>query len=151
MPIEIYWLVENKATYFKYIGDVTLDEIEIASDIGLSMLESATDTLLVHTIQDGEQITSFPANLREINRVGEKARTHPKMGWMVSVSVVDPRIQFIVTMVAKLTRARQRSADSVSEAINFLRSVDTTLAEYPPINVESLTLYGRIDSNKPND
>lgn len=144
MPIKIYWLLENRVSYFKYIGDITLEELAEASEMGIRMLEESTNTLLVHTIQDGEAMGSFPRNLAQVNEITKQSHAHERMGWMVSSNTLDPITRFVAETVGKLSKTRQRFTDTVEEALTFLNYVDSTLPELSEVDLSQLRLVRSI-------
>ncbi|MEO0560923.1 MAG: hypothetical protein AAF125_02345 [Chloroflexota bacterium] len=148
MPVKIYWLVEHKVSYFKYIGDVTLEELQEAAEIGIQMLDESTDTPLVHTLQDGQAMTQFPSNLGQVAKLSRAAHTHPQMGWSISVGILEPITKFISATVSQIMRSRQRFTDTLPEALTFLNHVDATLPDLTTIDRDALTLYARVDENE---
>jgi hypothetical protein len=145
MPIAFYWLLENKVSLLAFSGEVTLDELQEGNSIGIALMETSPETLLVHSIHDASNITSFPNNLKAVMDVTRTSREHPQMGWSVSVGLVDPITRFVVTMVEKVTRSRQRYTDTLEEALTFLNQVDATLPNLHTIDRRSLMLVQRID------
>lgn len=128
MPIETYWMIEGRVSYFRYQGKITVDEIAVAAQTGIQMLESS-DALLVHTLQDGREITDFPKNIGQILAVSREAQAHPQMGWGISVGLLDPATRYIAGMVYKIARTRQRFISNMDDALDFLQSIDQTLPD----------------------
>jgi len=128
IPVEISWLVEGRISYFHYYGVVTIEEIAQAGERGIEMLEES-NALLVHSIQDGRDVTEFPTNVKAMFDVSQKSIRNPKMGWLISVLDDKPILQYISSMVGKLTKTRQRFLPDVESTLEFLADVDTTLPD----------------------
>jgi hypothetical protein len=148
MPIDFYWLLEDKVSYLVFSGDVTLDELHEGNAVGIAMMESAPDTLLIHSIHDAHNVTSFPNSLKAVMDTARTSREHPQMGWSVSVGLANPITRFVVTMVEKLTQSRQRYIDTLDEALTFLNDVDPSLPDLHAIDRTQLTFVKRVEASQ---
>jgi hypothetical protein len=128
MPIHIGWLIENRVSYFRYKGDITVEELEQASQIGLDLIEQC-DAPLLHTIQDNTAMTSFPNNAAVLLKTVRSSLMHPRMGWMISVSIQNKLTRQLSGLVSQITRTRHRIVETTTEAIEFLNYVDSTLPD----------------------
>jgi hypothetical protein len=148
MPVKIGWLVENRISYFRYEGDVTVEEVAEASRIGILLLEQS-DHELIHSLQDSRFQKSFPSNINVLAKTVREALAHPQMGWLISVGIDNDLIRFVATLVSKLTRTRHRVIADYDEALAFLNKADSSLPDLtnivPP--AEDAYLYN-VDSNK---
>lgn len=134
MPVEIGWMIPNRISYFRYVGDVTIEELTEASEIGLRLLRGASAPL-VHTIQDSREMTSFPNKLGSVMKSVRESLTEPHMGWLLSVGIENDLVRFIATMVAKMTKLRHRIFVEMDDAYAFLQHVDTTLPQLSDIQL----------------
>lgn len=128
MPIEIGWLVEGRVSYYNYVGNITVEEIQEASRIGIMLLEQSTGSLM-HTIQDNRKMDRFPREFPVLIKSVRESLQHPKMGWMLSVGIQEDIIRFVATLVSKVTRTRHRVFTTYEEAIAFLNSADSELPD----------------------
>ncbi len=144
MPINVYWLLEHRVSYMQFEGAVTLDELREAITVWIDMLDASPDALLVHSVQDVGNITSFPSHLKVVKDVVTPAHEHPRMGWVVTVNLNDAIIRFLVTMVEKLTRSRQRFVDTPDDALAFLNQVDPLLPNLHTIDRTQITLVKQV-------
>lgn len=142
MPVKVGWLVENRISYFKYTGDVTIEEVTEAAAIGLEFLYQS-DAPLIHSIQDNSEQTSFPKEVGQLMKSVRTALSDPKMGWMMTVGLEGDVIRFVVTLVGRIARTRHRMFDTLEETVEFLQHVDTSLPDLSNIQQpeESAYLY----------
>lgn len=52
---------------------------------------------------------------------------HPAMGWSIMIGEMNPITRVMITLAAKINRARFKMVGSVDEAIDFLYTVDANL------------------------
>ncbi len=126
MPIQAGWLINGHVSYFRYSGKVTLEDLREARDIGLGFLDSAVGPLM-HTIQDGADVTSFPLSIGALVEATQGIWSHERMGWTVTVSVRDPAIRFVSMMIVQIGRGRYRILPKLEEGFIFLNSIDPSL------------------------
>lgn len=151
MPVEIGWLVEGRVSYFRYMGDIHIDEVMEASQIGLTLIEQ-TDAALLHTIQDNHAMTSFPKRVAPLVKSVRDSLSHPRMGWMLSVGLENELTRFVATFVSNITRTRHRIVADLPAAKTFLNQIDPALPDltpFAPPTCENI-LY-RIDKSQETD
>lgn len=76
-----------------------------------------------------DRVDSHPTNLNRLNSIFGPLLSHPKYGWLVVVGIDNKITAFLTTMLAKMFRFRYQSVNTVDQAMDFLRSVDSTLAK----------------------
>lgn len=128
MPIEVYWYLDKRVSYFKYSGVITVEDLQQSAEIGRQLLDSS-DAPLVHSIQDSGAITEFPRNLYNVHKITNESLTHPRMGWLISTGINDQITRFVAEMLSKVTKHRQRFVITVDEALTFLNEVDASLPD----------------------
>ncbi|MEO1289127.1 MAG: hypothetical protein AAFV93_15290 [Chloroflexota bacterium] len=134
MPIDIGWLVEKRVSYFDYHGDITAEELQLATRIGLELLEQV-DAPLLHTVQNSDDIDSFPMQIGSVNKIVRESLSHPKMGWIISVGIQSDIIRFVAGLVTKMMKTRSRIVEDIDEAKTFLNYVDTSLIDLKTVSL----------------
>lgn len=117
------WLIEGRIAYIEGSGNLTDDEVINLDQQMLAYLEQATATK-IHFLFDTRDIDGLPG-LKYLSAM--EAPDHPAMGWQIVIGDMNPMVKFMVTMVAKINRARFQLVDSYVEALELLQKVDTTL------------------------
>lgn len=148
MPVKVYWIVKHRVAYLQASGDVTLDEVRQTADVSLAMMHASHDAVLVHAIQDGESLKSFPRQIFEISKITRELRAHPQLGYTVVVSLSDPLIEFISIMVTKIARSRRHTLHTLAQGLAFLNQVDSSLPDLSAIPREAYELVADIDSSR---
>lgn len=125
MTFEISWFVENRIIFAKASGKMTVEELRVASDKVVKMLE-ASDASLVHILSDESDLESFPISVKALNEVVGFMR-HPKMGWMLLYPSDNNISKSLSNILAGVTKMWIRRFASQQEALEFLVLVDSTL------------------------
>lgn len=128
MPIAIGWLIKGRVSYYHYTGDVSAEELQHAADIGIEFLEQCEAPVL-HTVQNTENMTSFPTHLMTLIRTVRASLTHPKMGWMLSVGIYNPFTKYLSSAVSSFVKTHHRIFDTNDEAIRFLVNIDRSFGK----------------------
>jgi hypothetical protein len=121
---EISWAVQKRVIYLRFSGSVTCTEIEEVSPQFVQYNQQGEQPL--HVIVDTLSITSFPHDVRwmiDMLRSGSRPQ-----GWSLFV-VTDPSLQFLLTLVLRLTKDPFRIFSCKVAAETFLREQDDTLAQ----------------------
>ena len=128
MPFSYEWYIEGQVVYLKVWGDQTIDELYQSNETMLQFLEAMpADRHFIHLIVFDEQLGTAPTNIRQINKILTYGR-HPNLGWVVMTGDKPKSItDFVVTMLAKITRARFIRYVTIEEAIDHLKSVDPSI------------------------
>lgn len=129
MPVEVSWYLENRIGLVKFIADVTIEEIEDATQTAITML-NRSDTPFIHTLNDASELKSMPKNVRALYQASKDGYAHPRVGWIVAYSVNNAFFKFMGNTVTQLTGVRFRITPTQTDALKWLQSRDTTL---PPL------------------
>jgi|GEM_PF-1693821 len=130
MPFEHKWLIEDQVVYSRLWGDQTLKELEDSNTQILSFLEQS-DRSVVHVIVNDKELKALPMSLIQTQKILTYTK-HPKLGWAILVGdkeagIKDSVKDFMITMVAKISRARYLRVKTFDEAVAHLNAVDTTI------------------------
>ncbi len=126
MALEVSWLIEGRLMNARFVGNVTLEELESAVNVIMEML-TVGDSPLIHSVHDASALTAMPISLSALSNVTGEAYKHPRLGWVVAHSVQNRVVGFIGNMMGRLFQTRYRIFDTRAEALAFLNSMDETL------------------------
>lgn len=133
MPYRLAWLLENRVMLIGYEGVVTSADLQAYLDESLALRDRANAVLgaggpLVHTITDARRATKMEVTMKDGQNIIKTLRKQ-RVGWSVYIarSAFD---QFFAGIGHQMAGVRYRSLNSVTEAVEFLKSVDDTLATF---------------------
>jgi hypothetical protein len=123
MAYEIEWLVEKRVLYIKAVGDITLEELEIAVERMQSMMDNGEAP--IHSISDNRFIGKFPTSLSTLKKFMKR---HPKVtGWSLLIQE-NTATRFIGEMLTRfLGQSNIKSFKALSEGLAFLERNDQSL------------------------
>lgn len=130
MPYKHEWLIEGQVIFAEIWGEQTMDELVESNEALLRFLNQA-DNRLIHIMLTDVQLKSIPTSLVQLQKVLTYTK-HPNMGWAVLFGEKEQGIKesaqdFIIVMLAKLTRARYIRFKTFNEAIDHLKRVDQSI------------------------
>lgn len=118
------WYVPQRVIYARVWGDQDIDEIA-RSSAGLSAMLNEGKPL-IHILMDDSKIGNVPVNLGQLRNTMTFAR-NPSLGWVVLIGDASRVSKFIVEMLGKIFRIPVYRAQTLEEAVSFLRSRDITV------------------------
>jgi hypothetical protein len=123
MAYEISWLVENRLMYIKYVGDMTVEDLELAIQEMQALLDVGEAP--IHTISDNRFLGQFPTSLSTLKKL---MTPHPKaIGWSVLIQE-NTATRFIGEMLTRFSGQHQvKSFARLRDALTFLERNDTSL------------------------
>jgi hypothetical protein len=125
MPYSIRWYIEGEVIYIQNRLETSTQELhDLLMDINAYIAQS--ERPLVHVINDLSQVTK-PFSLVEIAQALKGIRPDPRMGWVIMVGEKDKLVKFISSIARQLLHVRQRSYETLEEALDFLRDIDSGL------------------------
>lgn len=130
MPYTQTWLAENAVILVEYEDDMMIDDIAESAE-ELLMRLNRSNRQLVHTIYDMTNVGAYPTKLADLNRVLKPLMTHHRMGWILFYGQSNPIIEFLMQMVAQISKVRFRTFETYDEARKFIQQIDSTLPELP--------------------
>ena len=125
MSFQVEWLVKQQIILARDSGEITVDLLAMQDVQIIELLAESRQNNLTHVIVDLRAVTKFPTNIGEINQYAN-TRKQANLGWILVVN--DNRlIRFVANVVTQLTKTRFRNFDSMEEAIDFLKTQDSTI------------------------
>jgi hypothetical protein len=139
MPHRTYEYIPGKVLYHDLYGEVSLAELK-QSMAELMVFMDQSDRPL-HLISDMRRIESYPNNIRELSKT-LLVFSHPRMGWEILISN-SPAARFIGSSVVQISSsqvgraARFKAFATADEVMVFLKRLDPSLTELPPLPGDS--------------
>jgi hypothetical protein len=127
MGYEISWYIPGRVVQAVFMGDITLQEAEAASELTAQFIQSGEEQL-VHLIADTTRLERFPTNLNLLNRSASKHLWQPKLGWTIVIST-NSTTRFISGIITQVARVRFRMFPTYKDGLSFLADQDSTLRE----------------------
>ncbi|GAB1421930.1 hypothetical protein MASR2M15_21310 [Anaerolineales bacterium] len=125
MAYEIDWIIPDKVTRQHISGEIKLEDLPASFKEHAALL--ANYPYEIHTIIDLSDLTHYPTNLLKISQA-LNVKSPDNLGWMVFIGT-SGTVRFLVKAVSQIIQYRVRNADSIAEAIQFLKEQDTSLIE----------------------
>ena len=124
------WLIENHVFYNEYNKDVKAEELKEIASANLAYLDKS-NAPVVHILINLENMGRLPLSIYQVKEASLATLHHPKMGWMVVYGNNESFVSFLTNMVVSLTKTRYKRFDGYEEAMKFLKSVDSTIPDFP--------------------
>jgi hypothetical protein len=129
VPHKLEWLQDKRIIHEILIGQLDLNSSMAAAAETEKMLKEGIAP--VHLIVDVTQMDKGLTNIRSVNSVNDYMKD-PKLGWVVVVGA-NTVVKFISSIVSQVTRFRLSNANTVADAVAFLKKQDPSLtAEQAP-------------------
>jgi hypothetical protein len=127
MSMKTTELIPGRISFTHGQGVVTTDEGNRISTAMLNLMNESSDTDLYHHIVHFLDVEKVPLNFSALkpSATGE-VLSHPKMGWFVIVST-NKVFAFMTDVILQVTKVRNRHFQTLEEAIEFLKEVDSTI------------------------
>jgi hypothetical protein len=124
MAFDVSWLEENRFGLMRYVGTLSLDDINGAYGEFNRYLTTAKRP--VHLVVDITELEALNTSLTEILGSAEVqyASSHPKLGWVVYYNKENSAYNFIASAIGQNSDLRMRFCDTQEEALQFLEEVD---------------------------
>lgn len=134
---KISWYREGWIILVEYPAEYTEDDLEatVSAKPVLRMLDAGQGPL-VHVIQDFSTLGAFQitrlTKLVQVNKQPGRVElyTHPKLGWIVDVTIPESPIRFLDAAIMNMFTGRYRAVDTIEQALDFLKQQDPNLPEF---------------------
>lgn len=123
MLYECHWYVDQRILYQKISGPVVAQDLVTIQTDGDPKVESGIR--YVHVIVDTLEVTSFPINLGDLNKVMRRTSSD-KRGWTVIIAT-NRMLQFLASTLIQLAGMRVRVVSTLDEGITFIAQQDNTI------------------------
>src|SRR5687767_7889598 len=117
---EIKWLVSPRIILAYSEGSQDIDDVRLNNQEIKALLDSGQAP--VHLVFQAVNLKSSPTNIQELKNSLDFLR-HPNLGWIISVGS-NPVLNFVSVIVTNLFRINMRQANSLEDAINWLKQLD---------------------------
>jgi hypothetical protein len=131
---QIYWKVPNRIMVMQFSGELSFVEFKTSILKAQTTLRDdiASLELPIHVINDLTRTATSTTQWMEFSQVNRFIKSMPEQlitGWLVIVdSHPNPMMTFITSVVSQISKVRFRVVGSMDEAMEFLATVDSTLA-----------------------
>lgn len=130
MPYKTNWYIEGEVIEAEIWGEQTVEELQQSNHELIQYLKQA-DNRLIHILMQDTKLEKIPLNMVELQNVLTYAK-HPNLGWVVicgdkEQNIKDKAQEFILQLLARVTRANYLRVKTFDDAINHLKSVDPTI------------------------
>lgn len=131
---QIYWKVPERIMVMQFSGELSFVEFKTSILKAQATLEpmAGPEKPQIHVINDLTRTSTSTSQWMEFSQVNRFVKSLPAQlitGWLVIVdSHPNPMMTFITSVVSQITKVRFRVLGSMDEALEFLTSVDNTLA-----------------------
>ncbi len=125
MPIAIHPLIESALLDCHAYGETDVADFQ---DM-IRQAHAAADAsprVWIHLLLDTRDISDIPS-INAIMTLMRDTPTHPRIGWLLTIRNPNPTIHFPADVIAQLTRQRMRSFATIHDAIEFLKTADSTI------------------------
>lgn len=124
MAHEIKWHTEDSIILVQLEGDLEISEFSSFDRQIVAHIDKSSRPL-VHVWVNLLGVTKFPNSVMQVQQSLTHLK-HPKVGW--SILITENRmIRFVGYMITQITKARFRAFVNPTEALEFLKTVDSTL------------------------
>jgi hypothetical protein len=121
MPIENYWLVENRVLITRLEGNITLDEFLEVSREGTRMIDSGIAP--VYSVVDMTQLTHFPMRVNELKAIADLG-TSSKLSWIMVYGLKNSLVQFFASVFTQILRTNYRVFKTQHEALDMISKLE---------------------------
>lgn len=124
MPHTTTWYIEKRIIYMNIYGDITLDEATLINDDFNRYLDAGTAP--IHILVNDTQVGKMPFNVKQL-RSRLTCMSHPNIGLLVSIGEVNPILNYIMPMIAKIAGLIFIRRKTVADSLDYLSKHDATL------------------------
>jgi hypothetical protein len=120
---EIKWLVKPRIILAYSEGSQDIDDVRLNNQEIKALLDAGQAP--VHLVFQAVNLKNSPTNIQELKNSLDFLR-HPNLGWIISVGS-NPILNFVSTIVTNLFRINLRQANSLEDAIDWLKQLDPSI------------------------
>lgn len=130
MGAKVNWYVKDRIVLSYFWGHITAEEVEYVMNQSTDHVQSGIKP--VHSIVHGLDVTKYPMNLPQVLQMTSVLK-NSDFGWFIMITD-DRMARFMSSVVSQVTKLKFRSIPSTEEAIEFLRDMDSSLPDLPPMD-----------------
>jgi hypothetical protein len=126
MPYSVSWLVQDRVILTRFHGIVTEQDLIEWLTVQPEMVKSGTP--LVHHISYSLEIERWQLSIASLKKLVQGFKKNEDFGWHVEVTS-NPMGKMFGSFATQFAGIRMKYADSLEEAVEFLKGLDITLEE----------------------
>lgn len=133
MTSQYVWQLKDRVIYAQLSGTVDASDLR-KGNIAISRYIAESTGSPIHIQFDCRSVERIVLGVVQIHSELHYLQ-HPSLGWIVIFGmsgVVEHMVEFLTTIVIRLTGLRVYHAESKDDALAFLRRIDPTLPEVMP-------------------
>ncbi len=123
MLYECHWYIDQRVLYQKVSGTVSVQDLAALQADGDPKIENGIR--FVHVIVDATDVTHFPINLGDLNRVMHRS-TSDNRGWTVIIAS-NRMLQVITSTLVQLAGMRVRIFSTLDAGLAFIKQQDSSI------------------------
>jgi hypothetical protein len=125
MPYHYEWLLPKRVIFCYVSGEQSMEEAQqSARELTARLDEGEYPTHYIADLSHNEKMPT--TNIKEFKELASFV-FHPNLGWVVVVGMNSSMMEYVITVVARITGVRFHPVDTPQQAITFLRQIDSTL------------------------
>jgi hypothetical protein len=129
MAFELSWYLENRVILLTGHGEGSDQNLLDIDQQVINYLNQSNATL-VHLIMDQRNLPP-PSSSKAASQIKLASQLkwpkHPKYGWAILVGPSNSLQRFVIAVATNFFKVRQRTFDTMDEALDFLNDIDSTL------------------------
>jgi hypothetical protein len=125
MPIVHHWIIPQRVIYVRWYGEITVADAHEANQNTARFIEEGIAP--VHMLRDDSGITKIPHVTPRQTLDALKAARDPRFGWAVNIGYSSALVRVLIDLYSKFTRIRIHRAETLEEALTFLKQADASL------------------------
>jgi hypothetical protein len=125
MPITHQWIIPQRVIYVRWYGEITIADAQDANRNTAQFIEEGIAP--VHMLRDDSAITKIPPVTPRQLLDALHAVRDPRFGWAVNIGHSNALVRTLTDLYSKFTRIRIHRAETLEEALNFLKQADESL------------------------
>jgi hypothetical protein len=125
MPITHRWIIPQRVIYVTWYGEITLTDAHEANRNTARFIEEGIAP--VHMLRDDSGITKIPNVTPRQTLAALHSVRDPRFGWAVNIGHSNAFVRTLTDLYSKFTRIRIQRAETLEEALAFLKQADESL------------------------
>ncbi len=123
MAYKTGWYIEGQVSYAQCISPCDAEEFRAGLE-EIDVLLGQGQRPLIHTIVDLTRLEES-IGLVQMAKAIRGRKPDPRVGWVIMVGEQNKVVRFSASVVRQILQMRQRSFDTLDEALDFLRDIDS--------------------------
>ncbi|PJF31987.1 MAG: hypothetical protein CUN52_02340 [Phototrophicales bacterium] len=125
MTYTIDWAVEKRVIISTFIGDVTREDLMSYINQMREWVKQGEQPL--YHISNSLELTKVHLSLGALLQLVRSVGIFGHLAWQIDVNL-NPTNKMLAALSSQVIRIRTRTVPSMNDAVNFIKSIDITLA-----------------------